>query len=184
VSAEEIAGGTDLDASMPAEDIDFFDPAVNDCPYHAYRTMRDDAPVWFDEKLRAWVVTRHEDVRAVLLDTERFVNSRDAYEGNRRSTTMTALYEEKGWVPAPTLAGRDNPEHKQMRALFDHAFRGKQLKRLEPQIETLSYELIDAFIDDGTCDWVKQFAVPLPLMIPMTFGRSRPGPMRGCSGSG
>jgi cytochrome P450 len=154
-----------LDEPMQLDAIDFFDPAVNDCPYHAYRTMRDDAPVWFDERLRGYAITRHEDVRAVLGDTERFVSSRRL---NRRSSVrpeILALYEEKGWVPAPTLAGRDDPEHREMRRMFDHAFRPNRLRQLEPQIHRLAHELIDDFVDDGDCDWVRQFAVPLPLVV-------------------
>ena len=133
-----------LDPAMPLDEIDFFDPSINDCPYHAYRAMRDEAPVWFDSNLQAYVITRHEDVRTVLVDTERFVNSRKAYRKNRSVPEITKIYEEKGWIPAPTLAGRDDPEHKQMRALFDHAFRPKRISRLEPQIEGLAHELIDA----------------------------------------
>ncbi len=155
-----------VDDPMPLADVDFFDPAINDCPYHASRTLRDDAPVWFDERLRAYVVTRYDDVRAVLADTERFVNSRAA---NKRSRTISpkilAIYQEKGWVPAPTLAGRDDPEHREMRALFNHAFRPKRISELEPRIAALADALIDDFVDDGTCDWVAQFAVPLPLVI-------------------
>ena len=103
------ASGTDgedrspgLDEPMPIEGVDFFDPAINDCPDHAYRTLRDDAPVWFDPRLKGYVVTRYEDVRAVLVDTERFVN------GSRRSMRpeIKTLYEEKGWVPGRTLARR------------------------------------------------------------------------------
>ena len=154
-----------LDEPMSLDDVNFFDPAINDCPYHAYRTLRDDAPVWFDPQLKSYVVTRHEDVRAVLQDTERFPSSNKKYRRSRQAPEVIALYEEKGWVPGPTLASRDDPEHKQMRALFDHAFRPKRIRTLEPQIEGLAYELIDAFIDDGTCDWVKQFAVPLPLIV-------------------
>ena len=56
-----------VDAPMPIDGVDFFDPTVNDCPYHAYRTLRDDAPVWFDPRLRGYVVTRYDDVRTVLV---------------------------------------------------------------------------------------------------------------------
>jgi len=149
---------------VAVDEISFFDPTINDCPYHAYQTLRDEAPVWFDERLKGYVVTRHEDVVAVLRDVERFPSSQPGRR-RTRSEVVQKMYEEKGWVPGPTLAGRDDPEHKQMRALFDHAFRPKRIRQLEPQIESLAYELIDAFIDDGECDWVKQFAVPLPLLI-------------------
>ncbi|MDX2378601.1 MAG: cytochrome P450 [Acidimicrobiia bacterium] len=152
--------------SIPLAEVDFFDPAINDCPYDAYTTLRDEAPCWYDERLQGFVVTRHEDVRAVLLDTERFVNSRAA---NKRARTISpkllALYEDHGWVPAPTLAGRDDPGHREMRALFDHAFRPKRLRALEPQIAALADELIGDFIEEGRCEWVRQFAVPLPLVV-------------------
>ena len=126
---EQHASG--IDDPMPIEEVNFFDPAVNDCPYHAYRTLRDDAPVWFDPRLRGYVITRYEDVRTLLVDTERFVN------GSRRSMRpeIKTLYEEKGWVPGRTLAGRDDPEHRQMRALFDQ--RLGQVRRLRAWCDRL-----------------------------------------------
>ena len=68
-----------IDEPMSLDDVNFFDPAINDCPYHAYRTLRDDAPVWFDPQLKSYVVTRHDDVRAVLQDTETFASSNKKY---------------------------------------------------------------------------------------------------------
>jgi cytochrome P450 len=150
-----------VDTPADLDGISFFDPAINDCPYHAYQTLRDEAPVWYDERLKGYVITRHEDVRSLLFDTERFRS------GGRRGLhpEIQKLYEAKGWVPARTLGGRDDPEHKQMRALFDHAFRPKRISQLEPQIHDLAHKLIDAFIDRGSCDWVREFSVPLPLVV-------------------
>ena len=149
------------DTAMPIDGVDFFNPEINDCPYHAYRTLRDDAPVWFDERLKGYVITRYDDVRSVLVDTVRFVN------GARRTMRpeIATLYQEKGWVPGRTLGGRDDPEHRQMRVLFDHAFRPKKIAELEPTIHGLAQQLIDDFIEAGTCDFVRQFAVPLPLIV-------------------
>jgi cytochrome P450 len=154
----------DLDEPIPLDEINFFDPAINDCPYGAYRTMRDEAPVWFDPRTRMFTVSRYEDVKAVLTDTERFVNTR-APRKDRRRELMEELYRAKGWVPAPTLAGRDDPNHKEMRGLFNHAFRPNKIKELEPEIQRISHQLVDDFIAVGHVDWVRQFAVPLPLLI-------------------
>jgi len=160
------------DIGCPVGDINFFDAAVNDCPYPAYRTMRDEAPVWLDERLGLFHITRYEDVLMILKDTERFPSGRKRARGDGdRAAKIKALYEEKGWVPARTLAGRDDPNHKQMRGLFNHAFRPRRIRELEPVLESTSHELIDAFINDGRCDWVASFAVPLPLlMIGMQMG--------------
>jgi len=160
------------DIGCPVGAVNFFDPEINNCPYPAYRTMRDEAPVWLDERLGMFHITRYDDVMMVLKDTERFPSGMKRRRGPEdRANKIKALYEEKGWVPAPTLAGRDDPEHKQMRGLFNHAFRPKRIKELEPTLSSLAHDLIDDFIEVGRCDWVKSFAVPLPLlMIGMQMG--------------
>ena len=115
------------------------------------------------------MVTQFEDLRGLLLDTEHYSNGansngREAID-SERALRMRALYEEKGWIPAPTLAGRDDPNHKQMRAMFNEAFRPARIKEMEPLVEGTARKLIAAFIDDGYCDWMQQFAVPMPLII-------------------
>jgi cytochrome P450 len=151
------------------DEINFLDPDIQECPYPSYELLRNEAPVWKDPVTGFYVITRYEDLRKVLLDTEAFSNERattqrDLVHGDRQAK-MKALYEEKGWLPAPTLAGRDDPNHKQMRAMFDKAFRAGRIRELDPVVEETAYELIDAFVDDGHCDWVAQFAIPLPLKL-------------------
>jgi cytochrome P450 len=82
-----------------------------------------------------------------------------------RALRMNALYEEKGWVPGATLAGRDDPNHKQMRAMFNEAFKPKKIEGMDSFVRDTAYKLMDAFVDDGQCDWIKQYAVPLPLIV-------------------
>lgn len=147
------------------DEISFFDPATNDCPYAAYATMRDEAPVWFDERTRMFVISRYEDVKMVLLDTERFTNNRPRARPDGRSQMIRELYEAKGWVPGLTLAGRDDPNHREMRGLFNHAFRPSRIKEMEPTIEQICEDLIDNVINEGRAEWVRAFAVPLPLMM-------------------
>lgn len=149
----------------PSE-INFLDARVQNCPYHAYRTLRDEAPVWRDPITGMYVITRFDDLRDVLLDPERFINgARPRPLDSERARRMRELYETKGWLPAPTLAGRDDPNHKEMRAMFNEAFRPKRINAMDPFVAATAYKLIDAFIDEGRCDWVKQFAVPLPLIV-------------------
>ncbi len=154
------------------DEINLLDAGLQNCPYHAYKRLRDEAPVWRDPVTGFYVITRFEDVRRVLLDTEGYASGmREGQRGGRgridaeRALRMLALYQEKGWVPAPTLAGRDDPNHKQMRAMFNEAFRPKKIQEMDPFVEQTAYKLMDTFIGDGHCDWVAQFAVPLPLII-------------------
>ncbi|MEM7286027.1 MAG: cytochrome P450 [Actinomycetota bacterium] len=155
----------DDESSLTLDEVNFFDPDIQECPYDAYALLRDEAPIWQDPRTGMFVVTRYDDIHAILRDTERFRNARDRSKTDPRAERIRALYEEKGWVPAPTLAGRDDPNHKEMRGLFNHAFRPQKVKQLDPFVEDLANRLIDDFIDDRRCDWVRQFAVPLPLII-------------------
>jgi len=150
--------------------------------------------VWRDPITGMYNITRYEDLRKVLLDTDNFPSERPRAAGqfdDARARKIQALYREKGWLPAATLAGRDDPNHKQMRAMFDQAFRASKIKEMDPFVEALAHRLVDAFIDgrrmrlgqaDGRtaavdrhrqADWVR----PKP-----TSGGSRPGPTPGSSG--
>ncbi|MFP6793606.1 MAG: cytochrome P450 [Pseudomonadales bacterium] len=154
------------------EEINFLDFKLQNCPYHAYEMLRDEAPVWIDPITGFYVITRFEDIRKLLLDTKNFSNDMRGGQGgsreqldSERALRMNALYEEKGWVPGATLAGRDDPNHKQMRAMFNEAFKPKKIEGMDSFVRDTAYKLMDAFVDDGQCDWIKQYAVPLPLIV-------------------
>ena len=154
------------------DEVNFLDAGVQNCPYPAYDLLREQAPVWKDPITGMYVITRFEDLRTILLDTKAFTSEMYQRKGGarahidtQRAMRMQALYRDKGWLPGPTLAGRDDPNHKQMRAMFNEAFRPKKINDMDPVVRDTANRLIDAFIDDGHCDWVKQMAVPLPLIV-------------------
>ncbi|MHA7820482.1 MAG: cytochrome P450 [Erythrobacter sp.] len=152
-------------------EINLFDAELQQCPYDAYRQLRDEAPVYRLPGTDMWVVSRYDHVREVLMDPQRFPSS--AAEGQFRASAgdmeraqkVMERFKDKGWVPAATLNGRDDPNHKQMRAMFNQAFKPSKIREMDPAVEGLAYELIDGFLDDGHCEWVSQFCVPLPLFI-------------------
>ena len=165
--------------------INFFDPATNDCPYPAYQTLRDEAPVWQDPHTGMYFVTRYEDIKSILLNTDRFTNAvgnaagmtekavkptdpeeaAKAEQAAQEERVLAKLYEDEGWTPVPTLDALDAPEHMELRRMFDHAFRPGRVKQLDPYVESLTNTLFDAFVDDGECEWVKAVAIPLPLYV-------------------
>lgn len=160
------------EAQTPAPPvINLFDPELQQCPYEAYKTLRDEAPVYNIPGTPIWVISRYDHVREVLMDPQRFPSAaknelmRASPTDVERGRKVAERFREKGWLPAATLAGRDDPGHKQMRAMFNEAFKPSRIKQIDPLVETLAYDLIDDFIEDGHCEWVRQFCVPLPLFI-------------------
>ena len=151
--------------------INLLDAELQQCPYEAYKALRDEAPVYRQPGTDIYVVTRYDDVRRVLTDSTTFPSSAEkgrfiaSANSLERGEMIAARFAEKGWVPAATLNGRDDPNHKQMRAMFNEAFKPSRIKEIDPRVETLAYDLIDGFLEDRHCDWVSQFCVPLPLFI-------------------
>ncbi len=144
------------------------DPEVLECPYPTYQVLREQAPVFKDPMTGMYVISRYADQRKIALDYENFSNARPSNDHANLTGIARVAYErfvDKGWVPGESLAARDDPEHKQMRSIFDQAFRPKRINAIDPDVEALAYQLIDTFIDDGACDVVAQYAVPLPLII-------------------
>ena len=145
----------------------FLDPKVQESPYEHYRWLRDEAPVYHDPYTNMVHVSRYEDVRRVLTDNESFCAYAplpdDAPTEHQRR--IYHLFKQNGWVPALTLIARDDPNHRQMRAIFNEAFRPSRIRAMDAFVQETAYRLLDAFVADGRCEWVRQFALPMPLTI-------------------
>lgn len=155
---------------MSPDNIRLLDYETQRCPYDSYDVLRDEAPVFQDPDTGYYVVTRFEDVRNIIRDSDTFGNSplpeSGAFFEVTRAMKSADVFEKRGWAPAPTLSFRDAPEHKQMRAMFDDAFRAGKVKKLDPFVEETSYKLMDAIVKGpDQVDWVRAFAVPMPLLI-------------------
>ena len=56
-------------------DLDFFSPEVQECPFHVYRQLQDEAPIWQVPNANVFVVTRYNDIREIIRDPARFSSS-------------------------------------------------------------------------------------------------------------
>lgn len=83
--------------------------------------------------------------------------------GNMHSEVVEILMREP--LEATLLLTTDDPEHNRYRALVNAAFATGRIAHLTPVIETLVDQLIDSFIERGTCDFVDEFAVLLPTYV-------------------
>ena len=61
-------------SEAPQTKVNLFDVETQRCPYDAYKTLRDEAPVYQCPTTGMYVITRFDDVRQILTDTEHFTN--------------------------------------------------------------------------------------------------------------
>jgi cytochrome P450 len=155
---------TDMDSDL------LLDAGVQRDPFPHYQHLREHAPVLRMPGSGFYVLTRYEDLRTVLRDTETFSNTLDLEElSGDRARRLGALFNErlaeKGWAHVPTLHQSDPPEHTRYRRLLNKVFSPGRVRQMVPGVERICDRLIDAFIDRGRCEFVSEFAFPLPGIV-------------------
>ena len=140
-------------------------PTVRANPYPVYKGLREEDPVHWSEALDAWVLTRYDDVVAVLRD-QRFSAERGGARNRYAQQAMAAAEEHGGPVArANTLLTADPPEHTRMRLLISKAFLPRAVEKLRPHIQEIADELLDGVQEPGRLDILMDFAYPLPVII-------------------
>ncbi|MGH9138673.1 MAG: cytochrome P450, partial [Acidimicrobiales bacterium] len=155
---------------------DLLAPDVLADPYPHYARLRDAGPVHYLADVDLWVVTRYDDVQAVLRDHERYSSdlrrlTKDlaANPFNPTMKVPRALRRFSGRLPWPrVLLTSDPPAHTVLRRKISKAFTPRMIGLWEPRVrgiaERLATEMVRAG-ETGSVDLVRDFAAPLPSTV-------------------
>jgi cytochrome P450 len=142
---------------------------TRECPFKYFEAIRHlDKPVYFMPELGAYYVSRYEDVRYIKKHPEIFSNDIYKYGSQRGGASRNIAEEfknENGWARVSTLQRTDPPVHTKYRGLINDAFSVARIRNMTNYIETVVNDLIDKFIDEGKCDFMWDFSVPLPCTV-------------------
>lgn len=152
-----------LAAGKPLDQTTLVDLDVIECPYHTYKKLREEAPVFKDPVAGFFTITCYPDVVKALKDTATF--SSDVMDLMAPPEMRTRFEDHGGYPSVPTLITVDPPKHKFYRTPINKVFSQARVDQLEPYIQQLVDELIGKFIGSGACEFVSQFTVPLPMII-------------------
>ena len=135
-------------------------------PFPFLKSLRASRPVYrtaLPDRTTVWLVTRYEDVMALLRD-ERFSK-------NRRRAMTPQQAQKLSWTP-PTfrplernMLDLDPPDHTRLRSLVHKAFTPHLVEKMRTRVQTLADELLEAVGPRGEMDLIKDYALPLPMTI-------------------
>jgi cytochrome P450 len=128
-------------------------------PFDIYRRMREDAPLYYDEKEDFYALTRHEDVAGALKDFETYSSSR----GCDLAMVRRGISPEQ-----KSIIFMDPPEHRHMRSLLNKAFTPRAV---QSQHDTV-VEVVDKYLsaaDPNQFDVVQDFSGPFPVEVITTM---------------
>ncbi|ANI42100.1 cytochrome P450 [Mycolicibacterium vaccae] len=140
--------------------LDPYDYAFHEDPYPYYQRLRDEAPLYRNEELGFWALSRHADVlkgfrNSTTLSNKFGVSLDPASRGPHASKTMSFL-------------AMDDPDHLRLRTLVSKGFTPRRIRELEPRVTEIAVQHLDAMLEnagDGTVDYVDEFAGKLPMDV-------------------
>jgi len=134
---------------------DPFEPSLREDPYPLWRRLRDEAPVWWNERYDFWVLSRFHDIEAGHRDTLTFSSA--------HGTTIELM------TPEPMQTGMmialDPPGHTRLRTLVSRAFTTRRIADIELHVRAVCAKLLDAQMGQGSFDYVQDFGAIVPPAV-------------------
>lgn len=156
-------------------DIRLFSEEVIKDPWEIYRKLRNEAPIFFDEETGLHVITRFDLCMRAARDPETFSSDfRDMLAANQAKYLASAppnIQAELGKAyasraaQANTVLTVDEPDHSKYRKIFANIFTAGNVREMEPLVEKVIAEAVDALDASGPVEFVHDFAIPVPMRI-------------------
>jgi cytochrome P450 len=153
-------------------DLNLLAPSFKANPYPTFAEMRENAPVYqitLNDR-PAWVISRFEDVEAILKDARFKKSIRNVY-------TVPEIAEKFPWMSRSSedgnprffmgqnMLGFDPPDHTRLRSLVNLSFTPRLIEQWRERIQEITNDLLDAVQEQGTMDLIDDFAFPLPMTV-------------------
>ena len=157
---------------MAVSDFNLMDPETLECPYPFYEALHEEAPVHFVPELGMAVVSTHDLLTEVVHDPITYSSAIPTGPADLVGEQAEAVDEDLAELrrinlrsSAPTLLAADPPHHMRYRSLVNKALSARRVARMEGYVREIVTGVIDDFIDDGKCDFTKQFADEIPMAV-------------------
>ncbi|HME77960.1 MAG TPA: cytochrome P450 [Mycobacterium sp.] len=135
----------------------YYDPWVVEIdldPYPTYRRLREEAPVYYNERHDFWGLSRYADVDAALREPNKLSSAKgDILEVVKADPVM----------PPGVFINEDPPLHTIHRALVSRAFTPKRIREIEDKVRTFCVACLDPIIGSDRFDFVQDLGAELPM---------------------
>ena len=135
---------------------DPFDTEIDTDPYDTWRRLRDEAPVYRNDRYDFYALSRFDDIHRAHLDPRTFVSGHG---------TVLELMDMDMAGTSQMMIFLDPPEHDRLRQLVSRAFTSRRVTSLEDRIRQICGGLLDPQVGGGGFDYVQQFGARLPSTV-------------------
>jgi cytochrome P450 len=133
---------------------DPFDFEIDSDPYPVWKRLRDEAPLYYNERYDFYAVSRFDDVEQGLKDWQTYSSARG---------TVLELVKSSAQLPPGSIIFEDPPTHDIFRGLLSRLFTPSQINMLEPKVREFCRETLDLKVGAGGFDFIADLGDQMPM---------------------
>jgi cytochrome P450 len=135
---------------------DPYDVDIDADPYPVFRRLREEAPLYYNEKYEFYALSRYDDVERGLVDRDTNISGRGG---------ILEIIKAGIEMPPGILIFEDPPTHTIHRGLVSRLFTPRQMQTLEPKIREFCVQSLDRLADADGFDFVADFGAQMPMRV-------------------
>jgi cytochrome P450 len=133
---------------------DPFDFDIDDNPYPIWKRLRDEAPLYHNDKYNFYALSRYEDVSRELMNFDTFRSGR----GTTMDIIMSGIE-----VPPGIILFEDPPIHDLHRRLLSRVFTPRRMEAIEPLTRDFCVRALDPLVGTGKFDFIENLGAMVPM---------------------
>ncbi len=135
---------------------DPYDFEIDADPYPVWHRLRDEAPLYHNEKYDFYALSRFDDVERALVDW-------DTYRSGQGS--ILELIRADIEIPPGIILFEDPPVHDVHRGILSRVFTPKKMTAIEPQVRAFCARTLDPLVDSGGFDFITDLGAVMPMRV-------------------
>jgi cytochrome P450 len=135
---------------------DPYDFDIDADPYPVWKRLRDEAPLYWNEKYEFFALSRWDDVDAGMRDWKTYLSGRGS---------VLEIIKAGVDIPPGSILFEDPPNHDEHRALLSRVFTPKKMLALEPQVRAYCAQVLDPLVGSGQFDFVENLGRFMPMRV-------------------
>ena len=133
---------------------DPYDVDIDADPYPVYRRLREDAPLYYNERYDFYALSRFEDVEPCLVDWRTYSSEKG---------TILELIKSGMEIPPGSIIFEDPPGHDLHRGLLSRVFTPRKMNAIEPQVREFCARSLDPLVGTGGFDFIRDLGAQMPM---------------------
>ena len=135
-----------------------------DNPYPTFARLREEAPVFWSEKGKYWIVSRYQDANSILRDLH-YEKGIQRWKAFNPLIKLVPQLSEQLKFRGKSMLNQDPPDHTRLRSLVNKAFTPTMVNQMRSHIESIADDLIGQVEKRREMDLVAEFAFILPVTV-------------------